>query len=281
MSNVTLSDAEFRRFQSVIYRTAGIHLSHNKGALVAARLSRRLRELKVDCYGDYLDRIEASSEEMMVMLDRITINETRFFREQKQFDYLQSVVIPGWIRDAEEGRRKRALRIWSAGCATGEEPYSVAMSILSSLPDQPSWNVSIVATDLSTRALDVAVAGVWPIDRAEVISEPLLKRFMLRGQGSQRGKMKAGSEVRSVISFHRLNLNDDDYQIGDGFDLILCRNVLIYFDVDSRRRAIERLTVRLAPGAFLFVGHAETLHGVTTRVRSVAPTIYRRSIETH
>jgi chemotaxis protein methyltransferase CheR len=280
MSNVILSDAEFRRFQSVIYRTAGIHLSHNKRALVAARMFRRLREINVACYGDYLDRIETSSEEMTAMLDRMTTNETRFFREQKQFDYLQSVLIPAWIREAEEGRRKRTLRIWSAGCATGEEAYSVAMTVLSSLSDQPSWDVSIVATDLSTRALDVAVAGLWPIDRAEIIPEPWLKRFMLRGRGSQQGKMKAGAEVRSIISFHRLNLNDDEYPVGDGFDLILCRNVLIYFDRDSRRRAIARLTARLAPGGFLFIGHAETLHGVTTRVRGVAPTIYRRPIET-
>jgi chemotaxis protein methyltransferase CheR len=150
------------------------------------------------------------------------------------------------------------------------------MSLLANLPAEPAWDLSIVASDLSMRALELAVHGVWSIDRAAAIPEPWLKRFMLRGHGSQQGKMKAGKEIRSVISFHRINLHDEESPVGGGFDLILCRNVLIYFDAESRRGVIERLIDRLSPGAFLFIGHAETLHGVTTRVRSVAPTIYRR-----
>ena len=272
MDPQALSDADFRRFQAVIYRTAGIHLSQNKRAMLAARLSKRLRALQIARYGEYLERVEANADEMTEMLDCVATNETRFFREQKQFDFLDRVLIPRWKADADAGRRSRCLRIWSAGCSTGEEPYSIAMALLGSLSE---WDVSIAASDLSSRALEVAIGGVWPIEKASSIPESWLKRFMLRGRGSQQGKMKAGQEIRSVITFFRMNLNDDEYPVGSGFDLILCRNVLIYFDADSRRRVIERLIDRLAPGAVLFIGHAETLHGVTSRVRSVAPTIYQ------
>lgn len=273
MDTSALSDRDFRRFQTIIYRTAGIHLSHNKRAMLAARLSKRLRALKLEHYGEYLDRVEASGEEMAEMLDCVATNETRFFREQKQFDFLHSVLIPRWTSEADAGKRARTLRVWSAGCSTGEEPYSLAMSLLGSLP--PQWDVSIVATDLSTRALETAISGVWSIEKASSIPEAWLKRFMLRGRGSQQGKMKAGREIRSVITFLRMNLNNDDSPAGSGFDLILCRNVLIYFDAESRRRVIDHLIDRIAAGGFLFIGHAETLHGVSTRVRGVAPTIYQ------
>jgi chemotaxis protein methyltransferase CheR len=268
-----LDEHDFRRFQTIIYRTAGIHLSNNKRVMLAARISRRLRALKIARWGEYLDRVEASGDEMAEMLDCITTNETRFFREQKQFEFLERVLIPRWKADADAGIRARMVRVWSAGCSTGEEPYSIAMLLLGSLTAQ--WDVSIVASDLSSRALDVAMNGIWSIDRASVIPEPFLKRFMLRGRGSQQGKMKAGQEIRSVITFLRMNLNDDEYPVGSGFDLILCRNVLIYFDTASRRRVIDRLIDRLSPAAVLFIGHAETLHGVTSRMRAVAPTIYR------
>ncbi len=274
MDASALSDHDFRRFQNIIYRTAGIHLSHNKRAMLAARLSKRLRALKMERYGEYLDRVEGSGDEVVQMLDCVATNETRFFRERKQFDFLQSVLVPQWKADASAGKRPRSLRVWSAGCSTGEEPYSLAMELLGSFAGGPQWDISIMASDLSTRALEVAIDGTWPVEKAPSIPEPWLKRFMLRGRRSQQGKMKAGQEIRSVITFFRLNLNDEDYPVGSGFDLILCRNVLIYFDAPSRRRVIDRLVDRLAPGAFLFVGHAETLHGVTTRVRSVAPTIY-------
>ena len=274
MEPSALTDHEFRRFQSLIYRTAGIHLTHSKRAMIAARISKRLRALKIGRYAEYLDRVEENGDEMAEMLDCIATNETRFFREQKQFDFLERVLVPRWKAEANGGKRARSLRIWSAGCSTGEEPYSIAMAILAGFTGGPQWEVSIAASDLSMRALDVAVQGIWPVDKAAAIPEAWLKRFMLRGRGSQQGKMKASQEIRSLITFFRMNLNDAEYPVGSGFDLILCRNVLIYFDADSRRGVIDRLIDRLAPGACLFVGHAETLHGVTARVRAIAPTIY-------
>jgi chemotaxis protein methyltransferase CheR len=272
MTHPTLTPSEFRRFQSFIYGHAGIHLSAQKNALLTSRLWRRLRALNLDRYGDYLDRVETSPDELVQMLDCITTNETRFFREAKQFEFLETVFAERLRRDATEGRRSSVVRAWSAGCSTGQEPYSVAMSLRASLGEQ--WDAHILATDLSTRALDVARAGTWPIEQAQQIPPNFLKAFMLRGHGSQAGQMKAGREIRSMLSFGRLNLNDAGYGMTERFDVILCRNVLIYFDAGSRRAVVERLVERLLPGGVLMVGHAESLHGVSTALRPLLPTIY-------
>jgi chemotaxis protein methyltransferase CheR len=269
-----LSDADFDRFQSLIYKESGIHLSQSKRALLAGRLGKRLRALQIAEFHEYLQHVERNSGELTRMLDVVTTNETRFFREQKQFDHLRARVLPQWLADAEDGLRRREVRVWSAGCSTGEEPYSLAMMLLDGLG--ASWDIRILATDLSTRVLDIAAAGVWPIEKAAHIPDAYLKAFMLRGGGSQHGKMKAGPEIRSLIRFARLNLHDDAYGVDGPFDLILCRNVLIYFDGVSRRGVIDRLIDHLAPGGSLLIGHAETLHGVTQRVRSVVPTVYRK-----
>jgi chemotaxis protein methyltransferase CheR len=272
-----LSDADFDRFQSLIYKESGIHLSPSKRALLAGRLGKRLRALRIDQFPEYLRHVERSAEEMTRMLDVVTTNETRFFREQRQFDHLQNALIPQWRDDAEEGLRRREVRVWSAGCSTGEEPYSLAMMLLAGLG--AAWDIRILATDLSTRVLDVAAAGLWSIEKSSQIPESYLKEFMLRGGGSQHGKMKAGPEIRALIRFARLNLHDEAYGVEGPFDLILCRNVLIYFDAVSRRGVIDRLIDHLVPGGSFFIGHAETLHGITTRVRSVVPTVYRKDDE--
>jgi chemotaxis protein methyltransferase CheR len=269
-----LTDADFSRFQSLIYKQAGIHLSQSKRAMLAGRLGKRLRALEIGEFHEYLQRVERSSDELTQMLDIVTTNETRFFREQRQFDYLENTIIPEWRADADEGSRRREVRVWSAGCSTGEEPYSLAMMLLASLGI--GWDIRILATDLSTRVLDVARNGVWSIEKAPQIPEAYLKAFMLRGGGSQHGKMKAGPEIRSVVRFARLNLHDEIYGVEGPFDLVLCRNVLIYFDAVSRRGVIDRLIDHLVPGGSLLIGHAETLHGITTRVRSVVPTVYRK-----
>jgi chemotaxis protein methyltransferase CheR len=272
-----LNDADFHRFQSLIYDQAGIHLSQSKRALLAGRLAKRLRALEIDGFHEYLQRVERSSDELTQMLDIVTTNETRFFREQKQFDHIENNILPQWRADAEEGLRPREVRVWSAGCSTGEEPYSLAMMLLAGLG--ASWDIRILATDLSTRVLDKARAALWSIEKATQIPEPYLKAFMLRGRGSQHGKMKAGPEIRSVVQLARLNLHDEAYAVDGPFDLILCRNVLIYFDAVSRRGVIDRLIDHLVPGGSLLIGHAETLHGITTRVRSVVPTVYRKDRE--
>ncbi|MFZ5723459.1 MAG: CheR family methyltransferase [Pseudomonadota bacterium] len=272
-----ISDKEFAQFQKLIYDEAGIFLAPAKKALLTGRLGRRLRELGFARYEEYFHHVIAdrSGGEMILLLDAIATNETQFFREPRQFDYLEQVVYPDWEQAAAAGRRQRSIRIWSAACSTGEEPYSLAMSLLARFSADAGWDLDILATDISTRVLERARAGIWPIARAGQIPETLLKRYMLRGTGAHEGQMKAGAAVRVPLRFERINLNDASYPVAGRLDAIFCRNVLIYFDRDSRARVIARLLDLLAPGGYLFLGHAESLNGLSDRVRTVAPAVYR------
>jgi len=265
-----LADAEFQLFQALIYQEAGIFLTDEKRELLVARLTRRLRALGLRSFGVYYRRVKSDAEERTRMLDCITTNETHFFREPHQFDFLRQAVLPAWEEAGHSGGRLRRIRAWCAGCSTGEEPYSLAMTLLHHLP---GWAVEILATDLSTRVLEAAQAGTWSADKAKEIPSHYLKRYMLKGHRNQENKMKAGDELRSVIEFRRLNLNDEDYPLGGRFDLVFCRNVLIYFSAESRMRVMRRLLSRLQPTGYLFVGHAETLGGMS-EVRGVIPTVY-------
>jgi chemotaxis protein methyltransferase CheR len=268
-----LTPREFRLFQALIQREAGIHLSDAKKVLVEGRLARRLRELGID-FSEYYGLVEADPQERVRMLDCICTNETHFFREPRQFEFLETHVFPEWRARAEAGTMARRVRVWSAGCSTGEEPYSVAMAFLARFPPASGWEIEIVATDLSTRVLDRAQAAVWPTDKAKEIPEPYLKAFMLRGTGPEEGRMKAGPLVRSRVRFERLNLNAEPFTFAGRFDLVFCRNVLIYFDASSKARVVGRLLERMEPRGYLFLGHAETVTGLNARTRSVGPTVY-------
>ncbi|HWP22563.1 MAG TPA: protein-glutamate O-methyltransferase [Candidatus Binatia bacterium] len=271
-----LSDREFSRYRRLIYDTAGIHLGPAKKALLEARLGRRLRELGMESFSAYYDYVmaDATGEELIDLLDRISTNETHFFREPRQFEFLATRLLPRWTEQAERGARPRRIRIWSAGCSTGEEPYSLAMLLLDYFPPSRGWHLEIIGTDLSHRAIAAAEKSVWPLAKAKEIPTNYLKRFMLEGFGSQEGFMKAGPEIRSIVRFHRLNLNDERYGIAASFDLIFCRNVMIYFDTLARGRVLDRLLDCLAPEGYLFVGHAESLSGLSDRLSHIAPTVY-------
>jgi chemotaxis protein methyltransferase CheR len=273
-----ISDEEFRRFQQLIYSHAGIALSPSKKALLEARLTKRLRELGLKSFTDYYEYVvtNADGAELIELLDRVSTNETHFFREPRQFEFLERQVFPVWTARAASGMKDRRIRIWSAGCSTGEEPFSLAMLLRDHFPITAGWDIEILATDLSSRALTAAQKAEWSIAKANEIPNDYLRRFMLRGVGTQVGKMKAGPEIISLVRFQRLNLNDDSYSLAGRFDAIFCRNVLIYFDIRSRRRVIEHLLDSLVPEGFLFVGHAESLSTVTERARHVTPTVYVR-----
>jgi chemotaxis protein methyltransferase CheR len=246
--------------------------------LLEARLSKRVQDLGLASFSAYYRRLidDRGGHELIAMLDRVTTNETQFFREARQFDFLSRLVVHDWTAQADAGYRLRQIRAWSAGCSTGEEPYSLAMILWKYFPPSAGWEIEILATDISTRVLDRARHGVWPIEKAKDIPREYLKRFMLKGSGKQQGKMKAGAEIRSMIRFERLNLNDDAYPLTSHFDLILCRNVLIYFDPERRAGIVDRLLGQLAPAGLLFVGHAERLTGLTNKALSILPTIYVR-----
>lgn len=269
-----LDDKEFALFQAFIYERAGIYLPPVKQPLLSGRLSKRIRQLALPTFRAYFERLRDDPEETQIMLDAITTNETHFFREPRHFDFLERVAYPLWKRKAEQGQRKRQLRFWSTACSSGEEAYSLSMSLLEHFPAESGWQLNILASDISREMLTRARDGVWPIRRAEEIPDALLKRYMLKGIGSQASKMKAGTEVRQNIQFEQINLNDPHYPVERGLDAIFCRNVLIYFDQASRSRVVNTLLDYLAPDGYLFLGHAESLTGMNNRVRSLAPAIY-------
>jgi chemotaxis protein methyltransferase CheR len=272
-AGLAVSDRDFQRFQTLIHREAGIWLAPVKKALLVGRLARRLRELNIPSYAAYYERVVEDEAERIRMLDAICTNETHFFREPKHFDFLTERVFPAWRAEADAGRRERRIRIWSAACSTGEEPYTLAMVLLTAFP--AGWDLEIVASDLSTKVLDRASAGLWPLEKSKEIPAEHLKSFMLRGFGAQEGLMKAGPEIRALIKFTRVNLVGESWPGGPPFDLVFCRNVLIYFERQAKITVVERLLDRLDPRGFLFLGHAESLGGFTVKARAVLPTVYQ------
>ena len=271
-----ISEREFMRLRNLVHDEAGIWLSQSKIALLVGRLAKRLRHHGLKSFKQYYDLVVNSPEERIQMLDALSTNETRFFREPQHFELMKSVIFPKWAEEAAAGRRGRKIRVLSAGCSTGQEPYSLAMILLDHFPEASGWEIEIVATDLSTRALEIARTGIWPMAKADEIPPSYKKAFMLKGFADQAGKIKAGPEVRSVVRFFRMNLNEPAYPLTGKFEMIFCRNVLIYFDQRGRERVVRRLTSLLSPDGHLFLGHAESLHSMSDCLRSVIPTVYVR-----
>ena len=279
----SISPRDFQRLQSLIYQESGIWLSEVKTPLLTGRLSKRLRALGLGNFSQYFDRVSTDDEERRTMLDAITTNETHFFREPVHFQFLDRHVLPTWQAEAAAGRRSRTIRVWSAGCSTGQEAYSLAMLLVDRLQPAQGWSVEILATDLSRRVLTIAGEGVWDASRCKDIPPNYMGSFMLKGLGENRGKIKAAPSIR-IVRFLRLNLNDATYPAIGRFDLIFCRNVLIYFDAESRKRVVGQLLKHLVPQGYLFVGHAETLNSMCPTLQCVIPTVYLlpdRSEATH
>jgi chemotaxis protein methyltransferase CheR len=271
-----LQPREFRMLRNVIEDVSGIHLSEDKRALLVGRLTRRLRELHVPNFTAYHARIVGGDDDELVhMLDRISTNETHFFREPRQFDFLRREVFPGWARQARLGERPTSVRAWSAASSTGEEVYTLAMVMLDAFPRGGGWHIDILGTDLSTRVLARAREATWPLEKASEIPPEYLRRYMMRGRQRHEGLMRAGTALREVTRFERVNLNAATYDVKGPFDLIFCRNVLIYFSSATRRRVVEQLLRHLAPGGYLFVGHAESLIDEASSVTLVGPGVYR------
>ncbi|MBV9188057.1 MAG: protein-glutamate O-methyltransferase CheR, partial [Acidobacteria bacterium] len=222
------------------------------------------RSLAAGHHPELLDEIAAT----------LTIHETHFFRVGPQIEALRRTILPDLLRARAATRR---LRLWSAGCSTGEEPYTLAMVLASHFPAADGWSVEILASDLSTRVLAAARDGVWPVERSNDIPEPLRKAYMLRGVRSEEGRMRAHSSLQSMITFRRINLNDDDYGINTRFDLLFCRNVLIYFNRESKERVINRLVRHLSGSGLLFLGHSESLAATSFGMEHAGPTVYRRT----
>lgn len=273
MTPYSISPKDFLLFQALIYRESGIWLSEAKAALLTGRLSKRLRALGLRNFTKYYKLVDTDEEERRTMLDAITTNETHFFREPGHFDFLARHAIPRWRQEAAAGQRPTRLRVWSAGCSSGEEPYSLAMLLLKHFPVE-SWDLEVLATDISTRVLERAREAVYPIEKMKDIPQEYLRAYMLKGRGDNRGVMKASPELLRIVRFARVNLHADSYPLKGFFDLILCRNVLIYFDQKSKEKVIGGIVRHLSASGLLFVGHSENLGGISPNLRTVAPTVY-------
>jgi chemotaxis protein methyltransferase CheR len=277
--HLSVSPALFEKFQKLIYAETGIWLGSSKTALLCGRLFRRLRTLEINSLQTYYECVSQPDqhEERARMIDAITTNETRFHREPRQFEFLVQSVFPRWQADAERGLRPRRVKIWSAGCSSGEEPYTVAMLLARHLPAEQGWDTRILATDISTRVLEKARKGIYPLARSTEIPKDLLHAFMLRGMAERQGEMKVKIEVQQMIDFQRLNLDRESDLVEGPFDAIFCRNVLIYFDAASKQRVVTSLIRHLMANGLLFVGHAENLTTVFPQLRSLEPTIYTKT----
>jgi chemotaxis protein methyltransferase CheR len=269
-----LAEEEFRLFQALVLRESGIHLGAKNRAMLVSRLWKRLRALELKTFSTYYRRVKADPQEMVLMLDCICTNETHFFREPAAFDCLHNSIFPELVADADAKERGRTLRVWSAACSTGEEAYSLAMTLLTHFPSSAGWNVEVLATDLSTKVLARASAGVWPAEKIADVPLDYQRRFLLKGFGPQKGRIKAVDELRQVVRFQRLNLTQEPYPITGPFDLIFCRNVLIYFGWETKIKVVDSLGKYLTPNGYLFLGHAESLHGVADKLQFVAPKVF-------
>jgi chemotaxis protein methyltransferase CheR len=262
----------FEAFQRIAHTKAGIFLRPGKAALVQARLARRLRDLGLGSEREYLDRLAADpGEELVLFLDAISTNFTHFFREPDHFETLRESV------SAARARGQRKFRFWSAGCSSGEEPYTAAMVLE---PELEGCDWRILATDLSTRVLARAAAGVYDPEELAGIPPALRGRFLEPAARSDRGeRFTLCARLRQRVVFHRLNLAARPYPMAGPFDAIFCRNVMIYFDAPMRAGLVRELERLLGPRAPLFVGHSETLNGIATRLRSERPSVYRLAEE--
>jgi chemotaxis protein methyltransferase CheR len=261
-----ISDHEFAQFQRFIYEAAGINLSSAKKALVCGRLAKRLQHCRLTTYGEYFRLLSSgqSPQEVQMAVDLLTTNETYFFREPRHFEFLRAKL------DAVRG--ERPVRIWSAAGSTGEEAYSIAMVLEDCLPGS-AWEV--IASDISQRVLERARLGHYVMERAQHIPQDYLQRFCLEGQEQHAGTLLVERSLRSRVRFLQVNLNATLPQLG-AFDFVFLRNVLIYFNADTKRRVVRRVLDTLRPGGWLLIGHSESLHGIVEDLPSVAPSIYQK-----
>lgn len=272
ITGLKISDAEFQKAADLVKSLAGIHLTDGKRELVSARLAKRLRALGISTLTQYLDvvREDKTQDELVMMLDALTTNLTSFWRESDHFDYVVEKLLPKF-----EAAQQKEIRVWSAGCSTGEEPYGLAMLILGNLKNPRNVNLRILATDLSTRVLETAKRGKYGEERVKNIPPDLLKKFMTQEKSAHGTLYTVESTVRSTVAFGRLNLMES-WPMNGPFDFIFCRNVMIYFDKPTQRTLVERFGKLLKSNGTLFVGHSESLAGVQHNFRYVRPTIYEK-----
>ena len=273
----SISNADFGRLRSLIYEQSGINLNAEKKTMLEPRIKRRLRNLNLNSFGDYCDYLfgpHGEKEELVHLLDVVSTNKTDFFREPEHFEFLVEKAIPDLVARNESGR---PLLIWSAGCSTGEEPYTLAMVLMECGQRHPGFRFRILATDISTTVLAKAERGVFRSEVAGPVPSDLRRKYFMRSRDRNSNVLRVVPELRQLVEFRRLNFMDADFGLSQKADVIFCRNVIIYFDRPTQERIVQKLAAQLLPGGYAFVGHSETLHDMDVPLAPVAPALYRKT----
>jgi chemotaxis protein methyltransferase CheR len=268
-----LSDADFVKLSSFIYSNYGIKLPLSKKIMLQSRLASRLKVNNIPSYGEYTKFVlsgTAGETEIIHMIDLVSTNKTDFYREAMHFDFMREVVLPEFL--AKE--TKEPLKVWSAASSSGEEAYTIAMVISEFMENSRRFDYEILGTDISTRILEKATLGIYPIDRVDVIPLAQKKKYLLRSKDQENPKVRIIPALRSKTKFQRLNLMDPSYNVPKEFDLIFCRNVLIYFDRDTQEKVINKLCSHLKKGGYFFLGHSESISGIDVPLKPLKPTMF-------
>lgn len=272
--HLELTDDEFKKLSSFIYDECGIKLPPVKKVMLQCRLQKRLKELQMSSFKEYCDFIfskQGIDYELINMLDAVSTNKTDFFRESAHFDFISKTILPQFV--ARNGSKQ--FKAWSAGCSSGEEPYTLAIVLNEFMETvNPHFSYTIDATDLSTKILQIATNAVYTENRIECIPLNLKQKYILRSKDREHPTVKIAPNIRNRITFSRLNLMDNSYNTPNIYDLIMCRNVLIYFDHETQEKVIRRLYERLQPDGILMLGHSESILNMKVPLKQVQPTVY-------
>lgn len=274
-----MTEAEFGRFSEFIMAQCGIKMPLSKKIMLEARLQKRLRALGVRSFGEYFSHLQGDGgrDELVHMLDAVTTNKTDFFREPFHFQFLTESVLPT-LRDetVRAAQRDRQFLIWSAGCSTGEEPFTIAMVLSEFASVTPGFRYSILATDLSTKVLNRAQEAIYDAERVTGVPAALKERYLLRSKDRNKNLVRIVPELRAAVRFQRMNLMEESFCFAEPLDVIFCRNVIIYFDRQTQEQLIARFCRALRPDGYLFLGHSESIHGFDLPLRRIVSTVYRK-----
>jgi len=276
-SSRKLSKNEFQRLSEFIQTEYGIKLPPAKKIMLESRLLKRLRDLDIEKFSDYIDYVftpEGTASELINMVDVITTNKTDFFRESHHFEYLTETALPQLIQLDQAGVR-RPLKIWSAGCSSGEEPYTLAIVLNEFAETHPPFQFNILATDLSSRALKAGRLGIYEKQKIEPIPLNLRKKYLLRSKNHNHDQVRIAPALRGKVRFERLNLMEEYYTMNETIDIVFFRNVIIYFTRENQEKIINRICKHMRPGGYIFMGHSETLFNMNVPLQQVMPNIYR------
>lgn len=273
-----LSDKEFELFSDLIYKASGITLNETKKELVKARLSKRLTKTGIDSFDKYykfVTKEDNTGNELVQLLDSISTNKTEFFRERKHFDFLDNVLLPNLAREKEKNRNKM-VRVWCAGCSTGEETYSLALTILNHINPNDRWDLKILATDISTKVLQKAIKGIYKKEVLKDVPSATFASHFSRVSYDNTDCYMVKDHIKKLITFRRFNLMNTNFPFRNPFDFIFCRNVMIYFDPETQRRLVAKFYNCLPKDGYLFIGHSETLTKHTQGFKYVQPAVYQK-----